>query len=219
MSAQIEFADNPEDRCPVVLLLDTSGSMMEDGKIDALNNGIAQFKSDVLADKIASLRVEVSIITFGGSVQVVHEFSTADKLSLQPFQPMGNTPLGEAVNAALDEIEVRKAEYKSGGVNYFRPWVWLMTDGAPTDAWQAAAARAKQAANDKKVQLFCVGVGRAANMDVLREFSNSPPMQLEGLQFSEMFRWLSTSLSRVSQAKAGDPVALPPVQGWGTVFA
>src|ERR1044071_2342553 len=142
--AKIEFADNPEDRCPVVLVLDTSGSMIEQGKIDELNTGVAQFKADVLSDPIASLRVEVSVVTFGGTVQVVHEFATADNLSLQPFQAGGETPLGEAVGAALDEIEHRKTQYKGGGVNYYRPWVWLITDGEPTDEWRSAAARARK---------------------------------------------------------------------------
>lgn len=216
-----EFAINQEDRCPVVLLLDVSGSMIDDAKIDRLNEGLIAFKSEVISDPIASLRVEVAIITFGGGVNVVHEFSTADTINLPLLQAMGNTPLGEAVDAALSEIEHRKNDYRANGVNYYRPWIWILTDGSPTDDWQPAAERARQAELDKKATLFCVGVGRDANMQVLAQFSSRPPLRLEGLQFREMFKWLSVSLARVSQAKAGsgDQVALPPVQGWGTVLS
>ncbi|WP_237152373.1 vWA domain-containing protein [Oryzibacter oryziterrae] len=217
-----EFAINQEDRCPVVLLLDVSGSMFDDGKIDRLNEGLISFKNEIMSDPITSLRVEVSIITFGGSVNVVHEFSSAELINLPPLQAMGATPLGEAVDAALAEIEHRKAEYRTNGINYYRPWIWILTDGAPTDDdWQSAAERAREAEANRKATVFCVGIGRDANLQVLAEFSSRPPLRLEGLQFREMFKWLSGSLAKVSQAKAGvgDQVSLPPVQGWGTVMS
>ncbi|MBO9633495.1 MAG: hypothetical protein J7578_10300, partial [Chitinophagaceae bacterium] len=58
------FADNPEPRCPCVLLLDTSGSMS--GKpIAQLNEGIQTLKKELLADPLASKRVEIAVVTFG----------------------------------------------------------------------------------------------------------------------------------------------------------
>ena len=72
-----EFADNREPRCPVILLLDTSGSM-DGSPISALNQGIRLFKEEVEDDDTASLRVEVAIITFGGSVNLVQDFVTID---------------------------------------------------------------------------------------------------------------------------------------------
>lgn len=216
-----EFALNQEDRCPVVLLLDVSGSMMDDGKIDRLNEGLASFKAEILADPIAALRVEIAIIAFGGGVSVVHEFSSADTLNLAPLQAGGPTPLGQAMDAALAEIEHRKSEYRANGVNYYRPWIWILTDGVPTDDWQPSAERARQAETDKKATIFCVGIGNDANIEVLSQFSIRPAVRLEGLQFREMFKWLSSSLARVSQAKAGagEQVALAPVQGWGSILA
>ena len=59
-----DFADNPEPRCPCVLLLDTSGSMQGD-PIDQLNAGIRAFKTELMADSLALKRVEISIVTFG----------------------------------------------------------------------------------------------------------------------------------------------------------
>lgn len=216
-----EFALNQEDRCPVVLLLDVSGSMNEDGKIDRLNEGLSVFKSEILADAIAALRVEISVITFGDGVSVVHEFSSADTMNLPTLQASGLTPMGEAMDAALAEIELRKNDYRANGVNYYRPWIWILSDGSPTDNWQPSAERARRAEAEKKVRVYCVGVGQDANTQILGQFSASTPLKLEGLQFREMFKWLSSSLAKVSQAKAGsgDQVALPPVQGWTNVLA
>src|SRR5512138_3628532 len=67
---QVEFAENPEPRCPVVLLLDVSGSMA--GRpIDELNQGLQEFARVLKDDRLASLRVEVAVITFGGQVHAL----------------------------------------------------------------------------------------------------------------------------------------------------
>ena len=71
-----EFVDNPEPRCPVILLCDTSGSM-SGAPINALNSGLAAFKEDVYRDEIASLRVEVALVTFD-PVRLAQEFVTID---------------------------------------------------------------------------------------------------------------------------------------------
>ena len=65
-----EFADNPEPRCAVVLLLDTSGSM-HGQPISELNAGLKEFENALKSDRLASLRVEVAVVTFGGSVKVL----------------------------------------------------------------------------------------------------------------------------------------------------
>lgn len=58
----VEFADNPEPRCPCVLLLDTSGSM-QGAPIDALNPGLKAFRDDLNKDPLASRRVDVAVVT------------------------------------------------------------------------------------------------------------------------------------------------------------
>jgi uncharacterized protein YegL len=88
----------------------------------------------------------------------------------------------------------------------------MITDGEPTDEWQAAARLAKAEAASKNLTLFAVGVGDA-NTSVLKQFTERV-VKLDGLKFRELFIWLSQSQQRVSSSKVGEQTALPPV-GFG----
>src|SRR6266478_4360405 len=90
-----EFADNPEPRCPCLLLLDTSGSM-SGRPIHELNDGLRTFKDELMADSMAMKRVEVGIITFG-PVQTITEFQTADAFQPPHLSTTGDTPMGRAI--------------------------------------------------------------------------------------------------------------------------
>ncbi|WP_414544054.1 vWA domain-containing protein [Nostoc sp. CCY0012] len=211
-----EFAENPENRCPVVLLLDTSGSMLGQ-PIQELNRGLAAFKEDVLKDAQASLSVEVAIVTFGGVVQPMQDFVSIEQFIPPKLVADGLTPMGEAIECALDLLENRKQTYKDNGILYYRPWVFLITDGAPTDYWESAAQRVKDAEENRRLSFFTVAV-QGADMNKLRQIAppQRPPMMLTGLDFRGLFVWLSTSMKRVSCGKVGEAVALPAV-GWGQI--
>ena len=127
-----EFIGNPEPRCPVVLLLDNSGSMSGQ-PIQELNAGIATFKQSVEEDGLASLRVEVAIISFG-PVKLVQDFVTMDRFMPPQLKVEGLTPMGEAIEYALNLLEDRKETYRDNGIQYYRPWIFLITDGSPTDS-------------------------------------------------------------------------------------
>lgn len=220
---QIPFAfpdlvANPEPRCPCLLLLDTSGSM-NGQPITQLNEGIRQFKEELVADAMAMQRVEVAVVTFG-PVQVVADFQTPDLFEPPQLRTGGDTPMGAAIERGLDMLEARKATYKQAGVAYYRPWVFLITDGGPTDRWQEAADRVRQgdSAERKAFSFFAVGV-EGADMGKLAAICSPqrPPMKLRGLSFRELFSWLSSSLGGVAKSQPGQMVALPAPTGWSSV--
>lgn len=210
-----EFVENPESRCPVVLILDTSASM-EGRPIEALNEGLASFKFDVEQDELAALRVEVAIVTFGATVSVLQDFTTIDNFTAPQLETEGKTPLGGALQAGLDLLDARKKIYREVGVQYYRPWIFLITDGAPTDDWVAAAKSVQKAETENKLSFFTIAV-EGADMDVLHQVAppQRPPLELRDLEFDALFRWLSASVRRVSAGKVGgDMVALPAVSSW-----
>src|SRR5208283_4890278 len=90
----VEFAENPEPRCPCVLLLDTSGSMAGN-PISQLNEGLITFKNELTSDSLAAKRVEVAIITFGTHVQTLLEFTCAKDFSPPFLTAGGQTPMGQ----------------------------------------------------------------------------------------------------------------------------
>ncbi len=209
-----DFASNPERRCPCVLLLDTSGSM-DGAPIQQLNDALITFKDELSKDPIALKRVEVSIITFG-PVETKCAFHGAAQFFPPQLEVTGNTPMGAAIVEAIRQVEERKAEYKKNGISFYRPWIFLITDGAPTDSWTEAAIQVKDGESKKKFSFFAVGVEQA-NMDILSQISTRQPLKLKGLSFRELFVWLSASLRAVSQSAPDTNIKLEAPTGWAEV--
>lgn len=245
---QAEFADNPEPRCPVVLVLDTSGSM-NGAPIVELNEGLRAFGEALKGDRLAALRVEVAVVAFGGRVRALNvrgqepevpDAARQNALALRPavkeipfdahqafvtvdhylppaLDANGDTPMGEAIQRAMALIKERKEIYKQNALDYFRPWIFVITDGRPTDrGWEAVAEQVKQEEARKGAIFYAVGVENA-DMQVLGRFSDTrPPLKLKGLAFNDLFQWLSKSLSAIAHSRPGEQAPLPPV-GWGSV--
>ena len=245
-----DLVNNPTTRVPVCLCLDTSGSMgriiggdteatgqqiYKDGQmwnvvtggisaIDELTEGVKAFYQELRNDEVAQYSAEVCIVTFGGTKpQLIVDFANIDR---QPELPQliadGDTPMGEAVNLALDCLEKRKREYQEKGVDYYQPWLVLMTDGAPVGSDPAELERSIQRTvemvNSKKLTIFPIGIGNEADMNTLARFSpQRTPLHLKEMHFKEFFQWLSQSVSRTSMSMPGEKIKLDTegIKGWG----
>lgn len=212
-----EFIDNPEPRCPCLLLLDVSGSMR--GKpIRELNEGLTQFRDELFADALAAKRVEVGLVTFG-PVTVVNDFTGVQSWIAPELRDQGDTPMGRAIEEGLNMLRERKNSYRHNGISYYRPWVFLITDGGPTDSWQNAAQAVKSGEAEKAFSFFAVGV-EGANFEILSKISVREPLVLKDMRFRDLFSWLSSSLSSVSQSNPGDAVPLSnpaAPDGWASI--
>jgi uncharacterized protein YegL len=214
----VALVDNTEQRTPLVLVLDCSGSMAG-APIEQLNAGLKLLEEELKSDAIAAKRVRLLLVEFGGNdaVNVVGDWQDAMDFTAPVLEANGTTPTGQAVELALDKIEEQKQQFKSAGVAYTRPWLFLMSDGNPTDAWEQAADRCRQAEGANKVAVFPLAVGPGADAAAMGEFSSkgvAAVKQLDGLKFRELFLWLSASMKVVSQARPGGQAQLPSADTW-----
>jgi uncharacterized protein YegL len=187
-------------------------------KMDLVNEGLRAYHADLMADSLAPQRVEVSVITFGGTVQTVSPFVSAQDFSPPTLTANGETPMGAAILQAIQAVTERKQLYRQNGLHNFRPWLFLITDGVPTDPWQEAAAKVHEGETSKSFAFFTVGV-EVADSAILERISVRKPLRLKGYSFREMFKWLSQSQRSVSQSQPGQEAQLnlPSPSGWATL--
>lgn len=215
-----DLVNNPATRVAICLCLDSSGSM--DGKkLNELNRGIREFYTAIRNDPIALSAAEVCIVSFGDNVQALNDFTTLDHQDdyYQIHRACGGTPLGEGVKLALQKLDERKMQYKSAGVEYYQPWLVLMSDGAPNSnsPVKEAAKATTDLEKQKKLSVFSIGIGNDADLKVLSQFSNKrPALKLKGLNFTLFFGWLSQSVSAISRSQPDETVKLDieGIQGW-----
>ena len=231
-----ESAENFEQKCLCVLVLDVSGSMLEivdksnmqytgetmyvDGhkynvvtggisKLDLLNEGLRDFYNESCSDETTSQRLELCIVTFNDSVNVVQEPALPDNVNIPELEGSGDTALADAVNEAIDIVQARKNWYKQTGQPYYRPWIILMTDGEPNadQDIDGLARRIKSDTAAKRYAFLPVGV-EGADMNVLQRIAGEGmgAAKLKGMRFSQFFKWLSASMGTVTKAENGQTV-------------
>ncbi|MBS9535723.1 VWA domain-containing protein [Mycobacterium sp. M1] len=206
------------------MLADVSGSMAGE-PIAALERGFAAFTEYLHNEALASKRVEVAVVTFGTAATVLVPMQEARSLQPVQFTAAGTTNLAAGINLALDIIDDRKHAYKVAGLQYYRPWILVLTDGKPNlDGFDAAVARLNAVETARGVTVFAVGAGPRVNYQQLGRLSlQRSPAPLDGLKYQELFEWLSASLSNVSNSSefghsdgdlGGEGIPLPSVSGW-----
>ena len=212
-----EFADNPEDRCACVLLLDVSSSMT--GKpIQMVNDAIRAFKDEVSADRLTALRADIAIVAFSHVINVVQDFVAVRDFDPPVLKASGGTKIAGAINRALRMVDQRKREYQANSIGYYRPIVLLLTDGYPQHDTAAEIAEATQriaeAEAGRHVAFFAFGV-EGADMGMLARIATPerPPLRIEQAQIGDIFQWLANSVSVISTSQPGERLTLPTPPG------
>ena len=123
----VSFIDNSEQRTPLILVLDCSGSM-QGQPIAQLNQGLKLLEEELKQDVIAAKRVRLLVIKYGGydECELYGDWCDAMDFIAPELEASGLTPTGQAVSLALGEIEAEKQRLKAAGVPYTRPWLFLI---------------------------------------------------------------------------------------------
>lgn len=215
-----EAAENYEQKCLCVLVLDVSGSM-RGTPIEELNKGLKDFYEEISSDVTTSQRLEISIITFSNTVITLQEPALVENITMPKLTASGSTEMVNAINYAIDMVDARKKWYKETNQNYYRPWIILMTDGEPDDDQDVAglAQRIQNDTRNKRYAFLPIGV-EGANMAVLDQIKgNIPAMKLQGTRFSSFFKWLSASMGTIVTSEEGEKVDLTEgADDWMSAF-
>ena len=210
----VEFANNPEPRCSVVLMVDVSGSM-NGAPIKALNDGLAAFAREIKQDTVAMMRADVALIEFDHKARVAAEFANGSDLEFPHLTVKGGTRYARAINLALELTERRKDEYRQNGISYYRSLFYFLTDGYPEHddpaELEAARARLREAEQERRIACFVFGLGDHADMKQLDRIAPKGQAQkLDGArQLIGSLEWLANSTAAVSNSGVGDGLRLP----------
>lgn len=205
-----ESAENFEQKCLCVLVLDVSGSMRGE-PIAELNKGLQDFYNEIKNNETTSQRLEVCIMTFNQRVQTVQEPALVDNFTMPTLTATGSTAMVDAVNEAIDKVTARKQWYKETGQPYYRPWIILMTDGEPDEGQDVygLGPRIKRDIEEKRYIFLPIGI-EGANKETLEALQGMPPLKLKGLKFMEFFQWLSASMGTIVNHTEGEKVDISP---------
>lgn len=215
-----ESPENYEQKSICCFAVDVSGSM-SGSPIDQLNQGLQEFHRDIAENSMTANRLEIAVVEFSDSVDTKVQPALADSFTMPRLTTKGSTKLVDGVREAINLVESRKNWYKQTGQPYLRPWIILITDGAPDGDQDVngLAQEIQSGTSGKKFVFLSIGV-QGADMNVLQQISSPdiPPMALQGLKFSEFFKWVSASMAIVASSKDGDRVDLPDKKDWTQGF-
>jgi uncharacterized protein YegL len=193
-------------RLPVYLLIDCSESMAGPA-MEAVSQGVNALVTELRGTPLALETAYLSVITFSREAKQVMPLT--ELLDFQPprFSVRPGTALGAALRLLLRCLkdDVRKTSETIKGD--YKPLVFILTDGEPTDDWELAANEVKSANNPKIANICAIGCGPDADVAVLHYIADvvlfMPDLSTEA--FRKLFMWLSASVKTVSMRLEGGP--------------
>lgn len=184
-------------RLPVYLLLDTSGSMYGE-PIEAVKNGVQTLISTLRSDPYALETAYISIITFNSSAQQIAPLTELASFQLPQIDASGCTALGEAMTLLSQKVDSEIVRTSQDVKGDWKPIVFIMTDGEPTDDIQKGLNEFKQR---KFGMVIACAAGQGANTDTLKQITENV-VQLDtadSVTIKAFFKWVSASISTGSQ--------------------
>ncbi|MFL6118901.1 vWA domain-containing protein [Actinophytocola sp.] len=152
----------PEQILPFYVVCDQSYSMTD--HLDALNDGLAQLHAAVGTDPVVADKTRFCLIGFSGEAEVLQPLCRAsDVVGLTDLTTQAATSFGEAFTLLRHTIENDVDELKSRGDQVYRPAVFFLSDGHPTDhqTWPAAYERLVDPNWPPRPNIIAFGIGDA----------------------------------------------------------
>lgn len=184
-------------RLPVYLLLDTSASMGGE-PIEAVKNGVHILVSTLRQDPYALETAFLSVITFDSTARQLAPLTDLASFQAPALAATGVTALGEALGLLAQRIAAEVATTTADAKGDWKPLVFIMTDGSPTDDWQKGLDQLRKV---RTGMLIACAAGQKADTKVLKQITDVV-VQLDTADSNTIkafFKWVSASVSTGSQ--------------------
>ncbi|MCX6317518.1 MAG: VWA domain-containing protein [Bacteroidetes bacterium] len=188
-------------RLPVYLLLDTSGSMNGE-PIEAVKNGVQVMISSLRQNPQAIETAFISVITFDSEARQIIPLTDLASFQMADIRATGVTALGNALKLVAEKIDTEVAKTTAEQKGDWKPLVFIMTDGIPTDDWQVGLAEFK-----KRKTAFTVAcaAGSGADTNILKQITDNVVSldTADSASIGKFFLWVTASIG-VSSTKVED---------------
>lgn len=188
-------------RLPVYLLLDTSGSMSGE-PIEAVKNGVQIMISSLRQNPQAIETAFLSVITFDSTAQQIIPLTDLASFQMVDIKATGVTALGEALKLVANKIENEVQKTTTEQKGDWKPLVFIMTDGIPTDDWQSGLNEFKKS---KIAFTVACAAGSGADTDILKQITENVVSldTADSASIGKFFQWVTASIG-VSSTKVED---------------
>jgi uncharacterized protein YegL len=199
-------------------VVDTSGSMGFDGKIQALNTAVREALPAMreVAQENPESAVYVRVLEFSDGARWKDEAATPlEAFRWADLTAGGVTDLGRAIELLAEELQQQRLPERG-----LPPVIVLISDGQPTDDYRSRLDRLLALPWAAKAVRIAIAIGRDADHAVLEEFMANPefrPLTADNPEaLVARIRWASTAAIGAASRPTGSGrpiVALPPDVG------
>jgi hypothetical protein len=195
----------------VTFLLDTSGSMGGE-PIQRLNDGLNGLVRSLQSDDNADI-IDIAVITFGGSVNVTMPHTPISRIEADfNLSASGLTPMGEGLLKAAEITNERRRLYNANGVMTFKPWIFMITDGEPTDNIESAKQELMKLQDNDKLKLWILGIPGYDKEPLKGLTKDGLILELRDFDLKTALNWVNKSMANVSHSAPGEMPKMAPLE-------